>query len=74
MIYVTPDVIANVYNYLLKRPFDEVVNIITPLHNEVDPQFKALQEKTDLTEAPIAPSEQIISDVPADQIIENPAP
>lgn len=57
MIVINKDVVANVYNYLITRPFHEVANIVTALHNEIDHQFKALEQKVGLEEAPVAPSE-----------------
>ena len=57
MIVINKDVVANVYNYLITRPFHEVANIVTALHNEIDHQFKALEEKVGLDQAPAAPSE-----------------
>jgi hypothetical protein len=74
MIVITPDVIANVYNWLIKRPFDEVAAILLPLHNEVDAQFKALAEKAALEQAPVAPSDAVDPNAPIDVVATPVAP
>lgn len=72
MIVISKDVIARVYNELIKRPFNEVADVAIPLWNEIGPQFKALEEKIGLAEAPATP-EAAPADAPASDVTQPPA-